>query len=108
MRSPDNLRGRWPPLEVHAAAELARRLLGPGLHPELQPHPLVTIDPEHDRVVALCLEDEAVEIERQGRRPLAVRRGEGRLERGLVTEQPWRAVRVEQRDAQRVRPRLVR
>src|SRR5437868_3168066 len=115
MTSPDNRVGprpegraeTRPPLEVDAATELGRWLFGPRLHPERQPRSFVPVDPDHDRVPALRLENETVEVERHRRGSLALGRCEVRLERRPVAEHPRLTGGVEQRQAERVRAGLV-
>src|SRR3954447_17321487 len=105
MTSPDNpgwtgtamTSGNARRLEVDAAAELGRRLFGPRLDPERQPRCFVPVDPDHDRVPALRLENETVEVERHRRGSLALGRCEVRLERRPVAEHPRLTGGVEQR-----------
>src|SRR2546425_12672055 len=66
--------------EVDAGAVLRDRRLRCGLDTEPQAGPLRSVDRQDERVLALLLEDQAVEGEREGRRPPPARGGEGGFE----------------------------
>src|SRR5580765_6141330 len=74
--------------EVDARAERAGRRLGARLDAEREPDRLPSVDGKHDRVIALGVEHEAVEV--QGKRcgALAVGGDEAGFERGALAERP--------------------
>src|SRR5262249_57332548 len=101
------MRAAWPRgadafLQVDAGAELRDRWLRGRLNAERQPSDGGAVDRHHERVIALGLEHDPVEVQGEGRRPLTRRRTERGLEGAARAEGAGGPLRIEERERQRV------